>query len=302
MEQAEREQAIWYYQLGGQALGPVPWAEIEELLADTADADELLVARGGDAGWVPASEIVAKLEAAEKETAADENAAPKPPKPPEPMTPAHGLGLWIGQAWEIVSGEIGAFFAAGVMLWVLGAFSLLICFPAMHAGLYAMALKRFRGEAISGSTIFEGFQHFLQTLFLYLLMALLALPAGVVALVAMVIISLVTESSLGMQAGGIVFWLGFSVGLALPLAVAFYAVPLMVDREMSAMEAVAASWAVTKEQFASYLGMALALSLLAMSGVVLCWFGLIITVPLLPAAQVAAYHYQFRDPQQPVLT
>lgn len=300
MEQADREQAIWYYQLGGQALGPVAWAEIEALLADTADADELLVARGGDDAWVAASQIVAEIEAAAKEAEADD--LPQPPEPPEPMTPVFGLRAWIGQAWEIVSSESAGFFAAGVLLWVLGAFTLMICAPPIHAGMYIMALKRFRGEAIAGATVFEGFHHFGQVLLLYLLMLLLALPVGLVAAAALLGAGVLSETPAIVQWFGTGFWLGFTVGTVLPLAVAFYAVPLIVDREMSALEALSASWAVTRTDFVSYLGMALVLSLLAWSGVALCWFGLMVTMALLPAAQVAAYRYHFRAPGSVVLS
>ncbi len=53
-----RDEAVWYYRLGEQTLGPVPWSEIEELTRDTMDADDLLVARGGDPSWTTAAEAV----------------------------------------------------------------------------------------------------------------------------------------------------------------------------------------------------------------------------------------------------
>lgn len=301
MDQADREQAIWYYQLGGQALGPVAWAEIEALLADTTDADELLVARGGEAKWIAASEMVAEIEDAEKAAEAAADDLPEPPAPPEPMTPAFGLRAWIGQAWQIVSGEIAGFFAAGVLLWVLGAFTLMICFPAIHAGMYIMALRRFRGEAIGGASVFEGFHHFGQVLLLYLLMALIALPVGLVALAALIVGAHLSGSSGATGAGSLVFWLGFTVGLALPLAIAFYAVPLIVDRDMSAVDDLGLVGG-DEGRFRLLPGMAITLSLLQMSGVALCWFGLMFTMPLLPAAQVAAYRYHFRAPGEAVLS
>lgn len=301
MEQADREQAIWYYQLGGQALGPVTWAEIAEVLADSADAEKLLVARGGDAGWVAASKVVAEVEAA-AEPVAEDDAATEAPEPPQPMTPAFGLRAWTAQAWEIVSGEMAAFFAAGVLLWVLGAFTLLICAPPIHAGMYAMALKRFRGEAVEGATVFEGFHHFGQTLLLYLLMGVVALPVGVAAAAAPFIAGAVRDTPAVTQWSGTAFWLGFTVGMAVPLAVAFYAMPLMIDRKMTALEALRASWAVTRADLLAYLGMALVLSLLAASGLLVCWFGAMATMPLLPAAQVAVYRYHFRAPGETVLS
>jgi len=52
------EEVAWHYQLGGRDLGPVSWAEIEELLADTADAEDLLVAREGDEAWRTVADVI----------------------------------------------------------------------------------------------------------------------------------------------------------------------------------------------------------------------------------------------------
>ncbi len=55
---SQDEQVTWRYQLGGRELGPVSWAEIEELLADTADAEDLLVRADTDATWRPAADVI----------------------------------------------------------------------------------------------------------------------------------------------------------------------------------------------------------------------------------------------------
>jgi len=94
------------------------------------------------------------------------------------------------------------------------------------------------------------------------------------------------------------FWLATSLVMSLPGAAAFYAMPLMVDRDMGAMEALKASWAVTKGDYLSYLGMTIVLMLLSGAGALLCWVGVVLTLPLLPAAQVCVYGYHFRAPAQ----
>jgi len=69
------EEVVWHYQLGGRDLGPVSWAEIEEMFADTADAEHLLVAREGDEAWRPAADAIeerARAEAAARHPEADD--------------------------------------------------------------------------------------------------------------------------------------------------------------------------------------------------------------------------------------
>ena len=74
-----RDEAVWYYRLGGHTLGPVSWAEIEQLTRDTVNASELMVARGGDPGWTTAADVAA----AHPELAA--SAAPAAPVAAQPV-------------------------------------------------------------------------------------------------------------------------------------------------------------------------------------------------------------------------
>ncbi len=294
MEQASGEEAVWFYQLGGKGLGPVTWTEIEALIADSADEAELLVARGGDDAWRRAADVVEQLEAARAAAVAEQDAADADPK--APLVPVHGLGPWLKQGWEIIRGDGGEFFAAGIVLIVLSSFSLLLCLPALHAGLYIMALRGFRGEKVDGGTIFQGFRHFWQACALYAMMALIAFPAAAVTVLALVIGAVVAEAPVLVGSTGLLgFWLGFCAGGVLPGAAAFYAMPLIVDRQMSAWEAVKASWAVTRTDLLSYVGMQLSFSLISSIGLLAGFIFWPLSLPILPAGQVAAYRYHFRD-------
>ena len=231
----KRDEAVWYYRLGGKTLGPVAWTEIEALTRDTVDADQLLVARGGDAQWMKASEALAadpELAAAPAEEAAAEEPAAAPPEKwslideeePEPasagwepaqpqpssaasevigtaavardtgrpaaqapLRPASrptgmpvksDLGGWIGQAWEMVTGDAAAFILGTLLAGLVTVFTLGIGGPPMQAGLFLMALKRFQKEPISAGTVFEGFHYFLPAWGVLLVQGLLGAVAG----------------------------------------------------------------------------------------------------------------------------
>jgi len=296
----DREEPVWYYQLGGKALGPVPWSEIEELLEDAFEAKDLLVARGGDDTWVSAQSVIDEFEEDEPaEADADEEPVEKVEEEPrEPLTPVHGLKAWIRQAWGIVAGDMGQFVGGSILTVVLSAVSLMICFPALHAGLYVLALKRFRGEKFKSGDFIKGFQFFGRAMGLYVVIFLIGLPFLVASIVAYALfIAAVQDSEVGtaLAFSAPLIAMVVNLAMALPVAVAFFAMPLMIDRDMGAMEALKASWAVTSRDFISYLGMAIVLSLVAGAGGLLCTLGVVFTLPILPAAQVCAYRYHFRD-------
>lgn len=299
MADPDRDEPVWYYQLGDEVIGPVSWREIEELLADTFDAKELLVARAGDRKWRSAQEIIDEFEEAEAEDEDAEEADAAEEAPPKPLTPVFGLKPWLAQGWRIVSDDLRRFVAADILLIALSAVSLMVCFSALHAGLYDMALKRFRGEVQENLGVVAGFRYFGRALGLYLVLFVIGLPLGVVAMLGLVALLIVFQARPEVQLLSLLstwfFWIVVSLGMALPGAAAFFAMPLIVERDMGAMEAVKASWALTRSDYFSYLGMTIVFGFLSALGGVICWIGLVITLPILPAAQVCVYKHYFRD-------
>lgn len=339
-----RNDAVWYYRLGGQTLGPVPWTEIERLTRDTVEGGSLLVARGGDAVWGKASQLMAahpelSEQAFEAPPAAEEDWGPLDREPAAPASTAgwevsesepsaaaaevlggaavtrdtgpplsvhrprpvytgqmevrHGLGAWIGQAWEMVTGDAVAFIFGFLLAIVVTIVTIGICGPPLQAGLFVMALKRFRNEPISAGTVFEGFQYFLPAWGVALVQGLLGAIAGGLlgGLIGAVLGAAGAERQMIEGAGQ---FAGSIVGLLIAAAM-FYAFALVVDRNMGTMEAINASWAVTSPQLLSYVGIVFVLQLLAAAGVIACGVGILLTVPLLPCATVAAYMYHFRN-------
>ncbi len=338
-----RNEAIWYYRLGGQTLGPVSWNEIEDIIRGGIDAEDLLVARGGDAAWSPAADVLAEHPDLQESGAGEFEIEPEPAEetlsdeswqlldeePSEAasevlneaaavrhsgravsrgpvastgadagaggMPRVHGLGPWIGQAWTMVSGNLLAF-ALGVLLaGVVGILSIGILAPPLGVGIYVMALKAFRGEPISPGTVFEGLQYFLPAWGVALLIGL----AGFVLTAPLSIPALILAEQGGDEAMVAMLQMisnvwGQIVGLVISGAM-FYALVLLADRGLGTMDAIKGSWEATKPQLASYIGMAFVLQLIGGAGMIACCVGLLITAPMVPCAEVAAYMYHFRN-------
>ncbi|MGC9319251.1 MAG: hypothetical protein ACP5KN_14560, partial [Armatimonadota bacterium] len=285
------------------------------------EGDRLLVARGGDEGWSTAAQVMADhpelgtrepapsaaaeevIEGAAVDDWALSDREEEPEQAPvgvrEPravpirgMTPQHGLGRWIGQAWEIVAGDIWAFVGAVLLA---GLVSLtIICAPAMQAGLTLMAIRRFRGQRVRAGTVFDGFQYFVPALVVAVIVALITAPFWIPSLAIEILTTNGDVPQSLQMIGQVLGWLGNIVSLLVGAAV-FYAMPLVVDRGMTGLEALKASWTATSQRLLSYVGMTFVLQLIAQIGVLACCVGILVTAPMLPAGQVAAYMYHFRS-------
>ncbi len=319
MAPTDRNEVVWYYRLGEQTLGPVAWAEIEELTADTIDARDLLVARGGDQTWRAAAEALeefpelagaappvgaedvgwmmeddARPAAALKERPRPTVHAPRA-IPAAGMAPEHGLGRWLSQGWEMVGGDLGTFILGMLLAGLISLVTVGICAPPMQAGVVLLALRRFRGEQVSAGTVLEGFQFFLPawgfTLLVLLVTVVLTAPLSVLA-------TLLTQRGGDVQQVLLLSRLSDVwsqiVGLAIAAAM-FYTMALIVDRGAGVFEAISASWQKTSKEFLSYVGMALVLQIIAAAGLLACIVGVLVTAPLVVCAQIAAYMYHFRD-------
>jgi hypothetical protein len=339
-----REDAVWYYRLGGQTLGPVSWAEIEEVTEDAVDADRLLVAQAGDSRWVKASQAMTErpdlgeesgyptepeseqdwglveeggpepqsagwveTEPAPSAAASDvlgaaaverDTGRPAPKEPgrrgayPDEMPRRHGIGAWIGQAWEMVTGEPVAFIFGTVLAGAVTVLTLGLAGPPMQAGLFVMAVKRFQNKPISAGTVFEGFNYILPAWGVVLLQMLIggiagaAIGGGIGAVLGAAGADQQTIASVGQT-------IGYIVNILVAAAL-FYAMVLVVNSGVGPLDAIGGSWEMTKDSYASYVGMTVLLQLVASAGALACGVGVLLTAPMLPCAVVAAYMYHAR--------
>lgn len=131
----------------------------------------------------------------------------------------------------------------------------------LMSGMYRAAFKQVRGGQVSVSDLFSGGPYFLRVLGALLLMALLS------------IIGLV---------------LCFLPALAVP-GLMFFAIPLIVEGNRGAVNAVRTSFEATKKDWLMFVLFAIVLSFLASAGVYACGIGLLATLPLLFLTHAVAY-------------
>jgi len=213
------------------------------------------------------------------------------------MVPQEGLGAWIGQAWQMVTGDIWVWIGAMLLMILVGAATLGIAVPALFVGLYIMALRSFDGREIAAGDLFEGFRRFWSA-WGVTLMAMV--PAAVLIAPRMILLAVPMLAGVDEDVAGSV---NFGFDLLWPVlylvwlaigTILFYSWVLVADG-CTAWEAVVRSSEKVRVSFWSYLGMFLLLTIIGRLGVLACYVGWLVTYPLLPCAVVAAYRWHFRD-------
>ena len=147
---------------------------------------------------------------------------------------------------------MGSLLNTGINL-VVGAF--------FQGGLYRMALKQVRGEAISISDLFS--------------------CGDVVAALAVGQLLIVLLSYAGI--------LAFCIGLFVVVGMTMFTNPLIVDQRMGAVDAIRTSFNTLKGDLVNATGFAFVAGLAAGLGILACGIGILFTAPILPLSVALTY-------------
>jgi hypothetical protein len=211
------------------------------------------------------------------------------------------------EGWQLIKNDYWLFLGiaiVGVLIGSVGPMGILA--GPMMCGIHICLLRHMKGRPIQFSMLFEGFNYFI--------------PGMIVALVMMVpVLLLILLMYVGFFAAGLSFVLLLPQGggppdlaaVGIPLAiyalvmvaaiavsllvgaVFFFVYPLIVDRELSAFAAISTSLKAALANLGGVLGFVLLVTLLNLVGVLMCYFGLLLLLPLHYAAVTMAYRQVF---------
>ena len=183
------------------------------------------------------------------------------------------LGDWLGEAWEIVKGDMVTFALATLVAGILA--STLILAGPMYVGFFIMVNKKLRGEQISVGDIFEGFQKFAPSLVAFLIMAI---GGGVVGF-------LLSITGVG---AFLAPFLGILIGGAM-----FYTFQIIAATDADGVAAIKMSWEKTKSDYLMYCVTYLVYGLVAQLGIIACMVGIFVTCAIMGVAMGVAYRDNF---------
>jgi len=187
------------------------------------------------------------------------------PGPAAPFTPPSSVSVntmgWITAGWDLVKVDMVAWIVGALLMLVLSGVVPVILQGAMIIGLHIMAIKRLQGRTPEFADVFKGFNYFV--------------PGLVAALLIMVGVSI------GML-------LCIIPGLVIAAATMFSYL-FIVDRNMDFWPAIQASHEVVKLDYLGFTLFLVALGVLQIVGALLCFVGLLVTLPIMYCAITVAY-------------
>jgi len=208
--------------------------------------------------------------------------------------------------WEIVRERYWLFVGMSAVGTLIGsAVPMGILMGPMMCGLYLSFFKRMRREPVEFGTLFRGFDYFgpgvIATLLHVLPILVIVIPAYLLFYVGIIFSMAVQGAGEEPNSGAMlallvmfgIFWLAILL-LMLIVSIGFtFAHPLIVDRKMQGFDAVKLSFKGAMANFWRLLGMAMLSFFLSIVGVLLCYVGVFLVLPITYGAVAAAYEQVF---------
>lgn len=212
----------------------------------------------------------------------------------------------IKAGWEMIRQRYWLFVGMAAVGTLIGsAVPMGILMGPMMCGLYLSLFKLRRREPVEFGTLFKGFDFFgpgvIATLLHVLPILVIVIPAYFLFYVGM-IFSMAAQSTMEEPNPGAMFavfamfglfWLVMIV-LMVIVSIGFtFAHPLIVDRKMQGFDAVKLSFKGAMANFWRLLGMAMLSFGLSLVGLLLCYVGMFLVLPITYGAVAAAYEQVF---------
>lgn len=215
----------------------------------------------------------------------------------------------ISQGWELIKSDYAIFIliafvfllltlGIGYIPYIGGILSIAASGP-MLCGIYKTMLKKRRGEPISFANAFEGFNNFFPA---FVVTLLPVIPSLIFGLVIGLTMGLTSGSVMGTPGGA----RGFSALLIVSVLIVylfvfflqilmFFALPLIAERDLGIADAVKLSFKGATQNLGGIIVLCILEGLILIGGVIALCIGVLFVLPIIHAANVAAYKSVFPD-------
>lgn len=206
--------------------------------------------------------------------------------------------------WELIKDQYWLFVGITfVGILVGGAFAIVLLGP-MTCGIFLCMFQQQRRQPVEFGMVFKGFDYFLPAFLVQLLKSIPVIVLLVPFYVAMVGMMLSTMPRHGESGEGfplaifgteIVFFSIMGVVHMLVEIVALFALPLVVDRKLPAIDALKVSFRAAKANLGGVIGFILLDAVLRVAGLMVCVVGFYFYLPISFAAYAVVYRRVFPD-------
>ena len=216
----------------------------------------------------------------------------------------------LKEGWALIRDQYWLFMGISLVGMLIGGAVPLILLGPMMVGIFLCLFRRMRGEPVEFGMLFKGFDYFGQSLIVVLIKAIPMVVVIVPFYLIMFVVMMTTMprnhptpdetstfmfSFFGLEIVFIVVIV--IVGLAVETFFLF-AFPLVVDRNLTGMDAIKLSIKAGKANFGGVLGLLLLNAAVGFIGVLCCFVGVYFVMPVTLAAQAIAYRRVFPETLQ----
>lgn len=215
----------------------------------------------------------------------------------------------LKEGWEMVKGRYLLFLGICAVGMMIGSALAIVLIGPMMCGIFLCYFQHMRGEQVSFEGLFKGFDYFGQSVIATLIQVIPAVIIILPTYFLMVVAGLAVASSGSSREAEETMAFVFTMAilaiflacmlLSIILGIFFmFTFPLIVDRKLSGVEAIKASIKAGRANFAGVFGLVLLNTLLSFGGLLVCYVGAFMVLPITLAAQAIAYRRVF--PEMPL--
>lgn len=208
----------------------------------------------------------------------------------------------LKEGWETIKDRYWLFLGITLVAMLIGGAVPVVLVGPMMCGLYMCLFAKMRGEPVEFGLLFKGFDYFMQglvTAAIQTLPVILIMAVGQVIFVAFTLIIMPTQRGDAMPP---VFWVALVLFVLVAMIVSLvvhslflFAYPLIVDRNLSGLEAIKLSYRAALQNLSGIIGLILLISGLGILGVLACYVGVFLIMPISFAAYAVAYRRVFPE-------
>lgn len=206
----------------------------------------------------------------------------------------------VKEGWQLIKDQYWLFLGIAVVAMLVGGAVPVVLIGPMMVGLYLCLFAKMRGEPVEFGMLFKGFDYFVQSLVaaaIQTLPVILIIVVGQVIFVAFTMIILPTRRGEAMPPVffvGLVLFVLFVMIISLAVHALFlFAYPLIADRNLPGLEAIKLSYRAALQNLGGIIGLLLLVCGMAILGVLACYVGAFLVMPISFASYAVAYRRVF---------
>jgi len=213
----------------------------------------------------------------------------------------------LKEGWALIKNQYWLFLGISLVGMLIGSAVPIILIGPMMCGIFLCLFSKMRNEKVEFAALFKGFDYFVQGL---IVAAIKAIPMIIVIVPSYLIMFVVMATTMPRNhptpdetSAFMASFFGFEllfvaviiiVGIVVEIFFIF-AFPLIVDRNLSGLEAIKLGIKASKANFGGVLGLLLLNAALGVAGVLCCFVGVYFVLPVTFAAHAVAYRRVFPE-------